>query len=73
MKASFATKTTVFVAILGSIILAALAPADAAAAGKRPPKPKRACPPGQMWVFESKFLNEPAHWACVPRNQPPPK
>ena len=63
------TRTTVLAVFLGGI-MATLVPADAA---KAPPKPKRACPAGEVWVFQSKFLNEPAHWACVPRKQPTPK
>jgi hypothetical protein len=62
-------KTMAFTVFLGSITL--LAPVAANAAN--PPKPHHPCPPGERWVLQGKFLNEPAHWACVPRHIPPPR
>jgi hypothetical protein len=29
--------------------------------------------PGEHWVLQGRFLNQPAHWACVPINIPTPK
>jgi hypothetical protein len=62
-------KTMAFAAFLGSITI--LAPVSATAGN--PPKPHHPCQPGYHWVLESKFLNQPAYWACVPRNIPNPK
>jgi hypothetical protein len=63
-------KTMAFAAFLGSVVTV-LAPMSANAA---PPKPHHACPKGEHWVLQNKFLNDPAHWVCGPNKPlPPPK
>jgi hypothetical protein len=64
-----AMKTMALAAFLGSITV--LVPVSAYA--RNPPKPHHRCPSGEHWVLQPKFLNDPAHWSCVPINIPPPK
>jgi hypothetical protein len=63
-------KKTTFAAFLGSIIIV-LAPISANA--RNPPKPHHACPKGEHWVLQPKFLDRAPFWSCVPNHQPPPK
>jgi hypothetical protein len=59
-------KTMAFTVFLASVTM--LAPVAANAAN--PPKPHHPCPRGEHWVLESKFLNQPAYWACVSNKKP---